>query len=161
MGCLGVHFSFPPDRGAELYDGDEAARAFVAELEDEWDEYYLQQTDKAWDAIHRCLSDGTLAWAGGEWPLNGAVLGGEPAYLGTDYIIMFLDHEDVTEIAAALDKVSQPWLRQRFFRIPAHGYWRAVDEDDFDYTWHWFERMRAFFRKTADEGRDMVFTANQ
>jgi hypothetical protein len=31
----------------------------------------------------------------------------------------------------------------------------------FDYTWHWFEFMRAFFRKTADEGRQIVFTADQ
>jgi hypothetical protein len=30
-----------------------------------------------------------------------------------------------------------------------------------DYTWHWFKLMRAFFRKTADEGRQMVFTAHQ
>jgi hypothetical protein len=29
------------------------------------------------------------------------------------------------------------------------------------YTWYWFERLRAFFRKTADEGRAMVFTADQ
>ena len=36
-----------------------------------------------------------------------------------------------------------------------------TNEPDFDYTWHWFELMRAFFRKTADEGRHMVFTADQ
>jgi hypothetical protein len=30
-----------------------------------------------------------------------------------------------------------------------------------DYTWHWFKLMRTFFRKTADEGRQMVFTAHQ
>jgi Domain of unknown function (DUF1877) len=46
-------------------------------------------------------------------------------------------------------------------RRPGHGYDRAVDEEAFDYTWYWFERMRAFFRKTADEGRAMVFTAEQ
>ncbi|MGH3149488.1 MAG: DUF1877 family protein [Streptosporangiaceae bacterium] len=113
MGCLGVHFSFPADQGDQLWDGDEASLAFVRELEEQWDASYLQQTDKAWDAIHRCLADGTLAWAGGDWPLNGAVLGGEPMYLGRDY------------------------------------------------TWHWFELMRAFFRKTADEGRQMIFTADQ
>jgi len=39
-----VHFSFPADQGGELWDGDEAARAFVAELEEQWDTYYLQET---------------------------------------------------------------------------------------------------------------------
>jgi Domain of unknown function (DUF1877) len=161
MGCLGVHFSIPADQGGQLWDGDEAARAYVKELEDQWDPYYLQETDKAWDPIHRCLADGTLAWAGGDWPLNGAVLGGEPMYLGSDYIIMFLDERDVAEIARALDEVSQPWFRARFFALPSHGYQGSIDEAAFDYTWHWFELMRAFFRKTADERRQLVFTADQ
>jgi hypothetical protein len=161
MGCLGVHFSFPADKGDELWDGDEASRGFVDELEERWDTYYLQQTDKAWDPIHRCLADGTLSWGGGDWPLNGAILGGEPMYLGGDYIIVFLDDHDVAEVAEALDDVTQPWFRERFSALPARGYQRDTDEAAFDYTWHWFELMRAFFRKTADEGRQMVFTADQ
>ena len=34
--------------------------------------------------------------------------------------------------------------------------WYARGVTAFDYTWHWFELMRAFFRRTADEGRQMV-----
>jgi Domain of unknown function (DUF1877) len=161
MSCLGVHFSFPAAQGGGLWDGDEAARAFVAELEERWDTYYLQETDKAWDAIHRCLSDGTLKWSAGDWPLCGAILGGEHMYLGSDFIICFIDDEDITEIAGALDEVTQPWFRERYFGLAARGYEGPVSEPDFDYTWHWFELMRAFFRKTADEGRHMVFTADQ
>ncbi len=74
---------------------------------------------------------------------------------------MFLDDHDVAEIAAALDEVTQPWFRDRFFALPAHGYQGRTDEAAFDYTWGWFELMRAFFRKSADEGRRMVFTAGQ
>ncbi len=65
------------------------------------------------------------------------------------------------EDAGALDEVTQPWFRTRFFDLPAHGYEGPTDERAFDYTWHWFELMRAFFRKTADEGCHMVFTADQ
>ena len=43
----------------------------------------------------------------------------------------------------------------------AGRYQGSTDEAAFDYTWHWFELMRAFFRKTADEGRQIVFTADQ
>jgi Domain of unknown function (DUF1877) len=161
MGRLGVHFSFPAGQGGQLWDGDEASLAFVGELKGRWDTYYLQETDKAWDPIHRCLADGTLAWAGGDWPLHGAILGGEPMYLGSDYIIMFLDGHDVAEIADALDQVTQPWFRTRFFALLAHGYQGHTDEAALDYTWRWFELMRAFFRKTADEGRHVVFTADQ
>jgi len=161
MGCLGVHFSIPPGQGGQLWDGDEAARAFVAELKDQWDTYYLQETGKAWDAIHRCLADGTLAWAGGDWPRNGAILGGEPMYLGADYIIMFADEDDVAQIADGLDGLTMAWFRDRFATLAAHGYQGHTDEAAFDYTWHWFELMRAFYRKSADEGRRMVFTADQ
>jgi hypothetical protein len=161
MGCLGVHYAIALNQGGRLWDGDEAARSFARELEDEWDDYYRQPTGKAWDAIHRCLADGTLRWAGGDWPLNGAILGGDPMYLGSGYIIMFLHEDDVAEVAEALDQVIQPWFRERFFALPAHGYEGRADEAGFDYTWYWFERMRAFFRKTADEGRQLVFTADQ
>jgi hypothetical protein len=161
MGSTGVHFSFPTGQGGQLWDGDEASLAFVDELEERWDEYYLQQTDKAWDPIHRCLADGTLAWDAGDWPLSGAVMGGEPMYFGPDFIISFLDDHDVAEVAGALDEVTQPWFRARFFALPAQDYQGHIDEAAFDYTWHWFELMRSFFRKTADEGRQMVFTANQ
>lgn len=57
--------------------------------------------------------------------------------------------------------MSQPWFRERYFGLAAHGYAGPVSAPDFDYTWHWFELMRAFFRKTADERRHMVFTADQ
>jgi hypothetical protein len=51
--------------------------------------------------------------------------------------------------------------RDYLIALPAHGYEGRADETGFDYTWYWFERMRAFFRKTADEGRPLVFTADQ
>nr|BFE74307.1 hypothetical protein GCM10020092_076080 [Actinoplanes digitatis] len=41
---------------------DDEVRAFVEEVEmGDWDGEPLDcETDKAWDAMHRCLSDGTL-----------------------------------------------------------------------------------------------------
>jgi uncharacterized protein DUF1877 len=161
MSCLGVHFSIPADHGGPLWDGDDAARAFVAELEETWDTDYLQQTDKAWDPIHRCLTDGTFGWCPEAWPLNGAILGDDPLYTRDDYIIQHLTATEVVEVADALDPLTQEWFRARFLGLPGHGYQDATDEDAFDYTWYWFERMRAFFRKTADEGRAMLFTADQ
>jgi hypothetical protein len=96
---------------------------------------------------------GARTWPG--WPrANGADLGrrGETTYL---------DEQDVPKVADALDQVTQPWFRERYFRLAGHGYAGTVSEEYFDYTWHWFELMRGFFRKTADEGREMVFTAPQ
>jgi hypothetical protein len=161
VSCLGVHFSLPDDQGGPLWDGDDAARAFVAELEEAWDTCYLQETDKAWDPIHRCLTDGTFGWCPQAWPLNGAILGDDPLYTRDDYIIQHLSAAEVIEVADALDPLTQEWFRGRFLALPGHGYEGAVDEGAFDYTWYWFQRMRAFFRRTADEKRAMVFTADQ
>jgi hypothetical protein len=38
--------------------------AVVEEIEEAWESPF--ETDKAWDALHRCLSDGTLDVTSGE-----------------------------------------------------------------------------------------------
>ena len=161
MSCLGVHFAIPSGTGGALWDGDDAARAFVERLEAAWDTDHLQETDKAWDPIHRCLTDGTVGWCPEAWPLNGAILGDDPLYKGDDYIVQHLFANEVVEVADGLDRVTQEWFRERFLALAEHGYDGAVDEAAFDYVWYWFERLRAFFRRSADEGRETVFTADQ
>ncbi len=67
MVARGVHFAITDEqrRTLESSQNDEARIRYVSEMiEEEWDEAYLQETDKAWDAIHRCLSDFPL---GVEW----------------------------------------------------------------------------------------------
>jgi len=82
-------------------------------------------------------------------------------YPGSDYIIMFRYEDDVTEVAGALDQGDPAVVPERFFALATHGYEGRTDETGFDYTWYWFERMRAFFRRTAGEGHQMIFTADQ
>jgi hypothetical protein len=74
---------------------------------------------------------------------------------------LLLERREVAEVADALGPLTQKWFRDRLLALPGRGYEGAVDQDAFDYTWYWFERMRAFFRKTAGEGRAMLFTADQ
>jgi hypothetical protein len=59
---------------------NEQVQAVIADIEERWDERFLGETDKAWDAIHHCLTDGTLAWGNGMFPLNRCILGGEQLY---------------------------------------------------------------------------------
>lgn len=165
MSRLGVHFALSSEQADSIWDpyleqDDEAVMAAVDAIEDTWDEEHLQETDKAWDPIHRVLSDGTLEWEGGEWPLKGAVLGGECLYFGDDYIVRYVIDDEVKEIAAALDGVTEAWFRERFARLPAHGYAKGVEDEDFAYAWHWFDAMRAFYRKAAAAGRAVMFTAD-
>jgi hypothetical protein len=89
MACRGVHFAIADDdlnrlRGAA---SDRAVMEIVDEVEERWeeDEGMICETDKAWDAIHRCLTDGSLGFSSGEEPLRLCILGGEQLYQGDEY----------------------------------------------------------------------------
>lgn len=164
MSRSGVHFALTAAQTEALWDryeqqDDVGVLEVVRSIEATWDEVHLQQTDKAWDAIHRCLSDGTLQPGAGTWPLVGAVLGGECMYFGDGHIVRFLDADDVAEVAVALTTVTHDWFAGRFATLGQHGYPGAGDERDLAYTWYWFEQMRAFFARTAAEKRAVIFSA--
>src|SRR5262245_62055331 len=77
----------------------------------------LQETDKAWDAMHRCLSDGTLNPERGAYPLNRAVLGGRQLFHGRGYIVSFVPSEEVADVARTLESVTEEWMRERYFHL--------------------------------------------
>jgi len=62
MSCLGVLFALTEaDAQRLLAAGDnDAFMTIIEEIEEKWDEASLFQTDRAWDALHRSLSNGTL-----------------------------------------------------------------------------------------------------
>jgi hypothetical protein len=74
---LGVHFAIGAEDAKRLLAGadDEELVAIVEEIDDAWESAF--ETDKAWDALHRCLSDGTLNVTSGEPPLNRVFFGGQ------------------------------------------------------------------------------------
>src|SRR5262245_39793149 len=104
MSPLGVHFAVTESDARRLLaaeDGD-AVRALVEEIEGAWDEAWLVQSDQAWDAMHRALSNGTLFYDEGEYPLNRTVLGGKHLDDGEDYVIAYIAPNEVKDVAAAL-----------------------------------------------------------
>jgi hypothetical protein len=122
---------------------------------------YAAQTDKSWDALHRLLADGYLTWDGGEYPLNHVVLAGRLLYSDTDYIMSLKTPDQVKDIASALAMLSFDEFRERYFSIPANDYDVDLSEEDFDYTWHWFDGVRKLYARAASESRHVLFTADQ
>jgi hypothetical protein len=167
MSCLGVHFSLSVDEVNEvLAIEDEAERVeFLHSVIEE--EYFahrrerIAESDKAWDAIHRTLGDGTLAPDGGAYPLNQVVLGGEPLYSADDFIMTLKTPDRVRDVAAALPAVSEAEFRRRYFAIDPLSYGMPLSEEDFGYTWDNFQAVREFWMHAADEGRHVLFTADQ
>ena len=167
MGCLGVHFAISADDVQKLKSiSDEQER--LDHLKEEIEEFYFDETpqfvaesDKAWDAMHRTLSDGKLSWDGGTYPLNHAVLGGELLYTDSDYIMSLKSPDQVREIAAALASIDESQFRARYFAIDAADYGFDLSEEDFGYTWEWFQNVRELFSRAASEQRYVLFTADQ
>ena len=167
MGCLGVHFALTAKEAAHLRSlGDEQAR--LDHLQEGIEETYFNdhpdlkaESDKAWDAKHRTLADGQLTWDGGEYPLNHVVLAGELLYTDSDYIMSLKTPQQVRDIAAALSAITEAEFRGRYFAIDARSYSTPLSEEDFQYTWDWFQSVRDLYTRAAKEGRFVLFTADQ
>jgi hypothetical protein len=167
MGCLGVHFALTEKEVADLRSlPDEQAR--LDHLKEVIEETYFgehpdlkAESDKSWDAMHRTLADGQLAWIGGEYPLNHIVLAGELLYTESDYIMSLKTPQQVQDIAAALPGITEAEFRRRYFAMDPKSYGFPPSEEDFGYTWEWFQGVRELYARAAKEGRYVLFTADQ
>jgi hypothetical protein len=160
-GMLGVHFAITSEQELSLLaagDDSDAVGELLEELEESWGDDGLKvDTDKAWDAIHRCLTDGTLDPDGGEYPLSHAVLGGRSMH--DEYYVVYVNPTGVRDVADAMRALDRTWLRQRFDAIDDPDYRGAHDDADFEYTWANFVDVQAFYERAAAVRRAVTFTA--
>ncbi|MBA4147502.1 MAG: DUF1877 family protein [Verrucomicrobia bacterium] len=89
--------------------------------------------------------------------MSHVVLAGEPLY----YIISLKTPQQVRDIAAALPAITQEEFRHRYFAIDPKSYGFPLSEEDFGYTWDWFQGVRELYQRAAKEGRFVLFTADQ
>ena len=167
MTCRGVHFALTAEEVEQLRsfeDDDERVEYLSEEIEEMYfDRHpeFVAESDKAWDAIHRALADGELTWEGGEYPLNHVILGGELLCSGDDYVMSLKTPEQVREIAAVLPAIGEEEFRQRYLAIDPDNYEQGLSDDDLQYTWDWFQDVRAFYLRAAQHGRYVLFTVDQ
>lgn len=167
MGCLGVHFSLSAEE-IETLRAIEIESDRLRHLQEVIEEVYFEkhpqrfvQSDKAWDAMHRALADGELTWAGGKYPLNYVILGGERLNTLPDYIMVLKTPQQVRDVATALPAITAEEFRSRYFAIKASTYPQPLSEEDLGYSWANFEDVRTFWLRAAEEGRRVLFTADQ
>lgn len=176
MACRGVHFAITHDQMERLlaivyeedHDDDacdEALREAIAGIEGPWDQEYLCETDKAWDAIHRSLCtdntpEGRLNPNKGDYPLKLCILGGEQLYQGDDYCICLIRPEKVNDVAKALSRVTKEDFQQWFLQIDPEAADYPIDMNEFEYVWSNFEGLPAFFSRASNHGRAVIFTVD-
>ncbi|MEX0718775.1 MAG: YfbM family protein [Planctomycetaceae bacterium] len=168
MSCLGVHFALTEDEVAQLrsFDDEQERLDYLQEVIEET--YFTSspewkaESDKAWDAMHRTLADGRLTWDGGQYPLNHTVLAGESLYGDTDaYIMSLKSPQQVRDIAAALPGITEDEFHRRYFAIDTESYGFPMSDQDFRYTWDWFQEVRDLYIRAAAEGRFVLFALDQ
>ncbi|RKE23272.1 YfbM family protein [Streptomyces sp. TLI_171] len=163
MACRGVLFALAEADSGRLLaaEADEEVPALVEAVEEAWDVDRLYELDKAWDALHRCLTDGRLLYENGEFPLSHAILGGEPLPAGEDYLVCFVDAAQVRAVAEALRGLDEDWLRARYAELEFEDYQGVRGPDDLAYTAAFLPGLREFYGRAAAEGRAVVFTVDQ
>ncbi|MFL6071907.1 MAG: YfbM family protein [Mycobacteriales bacterium] len=158
-----MHFAIDKVVAGRLVEAadDERVATLIEEIEEEMVGVDHCDTDKAWDAIHRSLTDGTLGYDNGAYPLNAVILGGRQLYDGEDYIVSLLRPDQVRDVADALGGVSRDSLRQGYEAIDVADYGPQFGDEDFDYTWDNFVDLAGFFQRAASAGSYVVFTVDQ
>lgn len=112
----------------------------------------VAELDKAWLAIDRCLALGFPAGA-----LTQAVLGGVVVADRAGILATLVAPEEVPTVAAALQEVEEEAFRDGFAACAGPDPDGESEELDLLYAWGWFQRLRALYRRAADEGRAVLF----
>jgi len=164
MAARGVHFAITSDQLARVLaaSNDDDLMEVIEAIEEDWDKEYLAESDKAWEAIHRCLTDGSLLYESGEYPLNHVICGGRQLHQGEEYTVSLVTPEQVRDVSVAIGPLTEDWMRERYFSLlKPESYGGNIGDEDFGYTWTWFENVRDLYRRAAASGRAVIFTVDQ
>jgi len=163
MSCRGVFFAMTADQAAacEAAADDEELMELIEAIEEEWDTLHLAECDKSWDAMHRLLTDGQLAFGNESEPLSQVVLGPNQLHEGDDYLISLVLPDQVKKVAAALSAISKAWFDERYRTVVPADYAPEYGDVDREYTWEYFQEVRELYRKAAEENRAVLFTVDQ
>jgi hypothetical protein len=112
-----------------------------------------------WDPIHRCLTEGELDPAAGDFPANHAVLGGKQLHKAADYTAVLIRPDMTRFIADALEELEEDDTRKKFFALSSTSYQGTLDEKRFMEMWLKLRDLNVFFSAAAENMEAVVFTA--
>jgi hypothetical protein len=113
----------------------------------------------AWDAIHRCLTEGELDPTGGDFPLNHAILGGKQLHKGADSTAVLVRPDMTRFIADDLEELNEDDIRKKYFALNPQSYQQPIDEKRFMEIWIVLQTLKDFYLAAAENMEAVVFTA--
>jgi len=159
----GFHIALAREHAKTLFGikEDAALRKFLDELKARPD---MKKSGRVldlgtlWEAIHRCLTEGELDPAAGDFPLNTAVLGGKRLHQGDDYVAVLIRPDMTRFIADALAELEEDDVRKKFFSLKGGSYTQPIDEKHFMEMWLRFQDLKVFFEAATQNMEAVVFT---
>lgn len=139
--------------------GDGAVLKILDDLSGLTDASRSSDCGRYWDAIHRTLSNGTLYYDEGEYPLNRVVLGGRQLLKKGEGAAALLDPVEVKDAAAALTALTEEAFHERYDRIDPDDYEGEFGDDDRRHAWGMLKDIRRLFSRAAAEEAALVFIA--
>ena len=157
MSGRGVLFAIDDEELEQLGNATSDAQVLtlVGQIEERWERPC--ELDKAWDAIHRALTDGRLALDNGRPPLSQVIVGGTLLVSSESAIVSVKPADRVVAIAHALRGWDAARFRAAYQRIDRSDY-GELDEEDLSYTLAWFERLSPFYEQAAREESAVLFS---
>jgi hypothetical protein len=143
---------------------DAAVRKIVTELRNSKkhrDAKLVLETGTSWDAIHRCLTEGTLDPESGEYPLNHTILGGKRLYKGNDFEAIMVRPDIVPFIAEGLHHLKRDVILSRYHKIDPADYGQPLSITDFDKIWNSLQQIRQLYEDAASELCAVLFTVDK
>lgn len=162
---LGVHFALVSKDLRKLRRLTDPA-VLVDFISEDLEGRYLEndelsfQSDKAWEPIHRALTDGTLLPGRGTFPLAFAVLGGKRLDSGEGSTVCLVEPEQVKGAALALGQVTKDWFLSRFRKLSDSDYQGPLGDKDAAATWETLQGLRAFFERAGKKDRAVLFSVD-
>lgn len=160
MPGIGILISLDENNQDKLSDAqsDVAVVDALLEIEEQASESDQFSLDKAWNVIHRSLTDGLLEYDNGEYPLNMCIMDGFQLYEGDKTIISVVPQEKVSDVADALQHITYEKFKEGFSKIDKSDF--PVTDDDLKYSWDIFQGLPDFWKNAALKNHAVVFNAD-
>ena len=121
--------------------------------------------DKAWDAIHRALTNGKLEYGGKNPPGCWVILGGEVLRGDRegeeDYIVTCKNPHQAKRIYQFLQELTEEAFCKLYFAIDPEEYGFELSEEDFEYTWYYLSDSIPFWKSAAEKELWVLFDVDQ
>jgi hypothetical protein len=163
---LGAHIILTRDDAKRVFGstGDESVRRTVGELrvsKRHRENKLVLETGTTWDPIHRVLTDGTLDYTGGDFPLNHTILGGKRLHRAETFEANLVRPDIVPHVAEALHDIKRQEVYHKYMQLDSAALGHPPREKEFDIVWNCLQQIRQLFEDASNERCAVLFTVER